>query len=102
MSKYSEHFFESIIPSEGIYLESDNETSSIDLGSGFQVANPFNASNVQGVDILSGKNIITVDLFHDNLPLDDESVDFVTAFDFFEHVPRVICNNKKLHSDLSS
>ena len=95
MSNYSEHFFESIITSEGICFESDDETLSIDLGSGLQIANPFNASNVQGVDIISDKNIITADLFHDNLPLGDESVDFVTAFDFFEHVPRVICNNNK-------
>ena len=61
MSQYSEHFFEIIITSEGIYFESDNETLSIDLGSGLQIANPFNASNVQGVDIISGKNIITAD-----------------------------------------
>ena len=57
MSKYSEHFFESIITSEGISFESYNETLSIDLGSGLQIANPFNASNVQGVDIISDKKL---------------------------------------------
>lgn len=95
MSKYSDNFFKDFIPSQKIDFATHSETLSIDLGSGIQTANPFNASKVRGVDIISAANIIQVDLFFQNLPIPDDSVDFITAFDFFEHVPRVICNNNK-------
>ena len=67
-------------------------TVSLDLGCGSQPKNPFSADSVFGIDVFEdlARGIRKVDLFVDNLPFDDESIDFVTAFDFLEHVPRVL------------
>ena len=61
---------------------------SVDLGSGFDIRNPFNADRVVGIDIVNAPNVILHNLFSGTIPLPDESVDFVTAHDFLEHVPR--------------
>jgi SAM-dependent methyltransferase len=68
-------------------------SSALDLGCGSYPRNPFSASIAKGVDILSPpehKNVLTADLFHEPIPFDDASFDVVTAFDFIEHVPRVL------------
>ena len=67
-------------------------TSTLDLGCGRNPANPFDAESVSGVDIVDfGEPRIRVaDLAVDPIPFDDQSMDFVTAFDFFEHIPRLI------------
>ena len=95
MSKLSEEFFKTFIPSQNIILNKKPNTLSIDLGSGTNPANPFKASSVKGIDIIQAENIIQVDLFFHNLPMQDESIDYITAFDFFEHVPRVICSDNR-------
>jgi SAM-dependent methyltransferase len=71
---------------------------SIDLGSNSAVRNPFNAVNFIGVDIEYGttnNNVIKCDLFNQKLPIEDSMVTSVTAYDFVEHVPRVVINNGK-------
>ena len=34
-------------------------------------------------------------MFFEDLPFEDESIHYITAFDFFEHVARVICADNK-------
>jgi SAM-dependent methyltransferase len=67
-------------------------TSTLDLGCGPFPKNPFQAEQVYGVDIFEDKNksIMRADLFKEPIPFPDNSFDFLTAFDFIEHVPRVI------------
>ena len=67
-------------------------TVSLDLGSGSRPRNPFDASTIWGIDIEVSnlENIITADLVMQPIPFADQSVDFVTAFDFIEHIPRLI------------
>ncbi|NTU53787.1 MAG: class I SAM-dependent methyltransferase [Chlorobiaceae bacterium] len=68
------------------------ESKSLDLGCGQRQRNPFNAPTVFGVDVFecSEKNIRKADLAIEPLPFEDCAFDYVTAFDFLEHVPRVI------------
>lgn len=70
-------------------------TLSIDLGCGPYPRNPFNASKVLGIDINDSllDNVISCDLLNNPIPATSHSADFVTAFDFIEHIPRVIQSN---------
>jgi len=66
-------------------------TKSLDLGCGLKPKNPFNAIEVFGIDIRkSSKNILIADLVIDSIPFDDCYFDYCSAFDFIEHIPRVI------------
>jgi SAM-dependent methyltransferase len=69
----------------------------LDLGCGVQPKNPFKAELVSGIDIMAnpGKDILSADLSVDPIPFPDGHFNFVTAFDFIEHVPRVICIDRK-------
>lgn len=64
----------------------------LDLGCGTKISNPFNADEVFGVDIREdlGSNIKSADLTTGAIPYQDNFFDYVTAFDFIEHIPRVI------------
>ena len=95
MSEFSDDFFEVFLPSQNIAFNNCSNSLSVDLGSGTSPANPFNASVAKGVDIVEAANVIRVDLFFEDLPFEDESINYITAFDFFEHVPRVICADNK-------
>ncbi len=62
---------------------------SVDLGSGPMPKNPFNAKIVIGLDVENfAPNVQVCDVGFDRLPFDDAAVDFVTAFDLIEHIPR--------------
>jgi len=65
--------------------------SSLDLGCGEYPKNPFNAENLFGVDIVasSNTNIRRADLVIEKIPFKDSSFDYVTAYDFLEHIPRL-------------
>ena len=65
---------------------------SLDLGAGANLRNPFGCDRVCGVDFSAEptKNIVGTDLVLCPIPFDDNSLDFVTSYDFLEHVPRVI------------
>jgi SAM-dependent methyltransferase len=67
-------------------------TKTLDLGCGSVPENPFNADEQFGVDIVDfgNPNIRIADLTIDPIPFDDDSFDYVTGFDFLEHIPRVI------------
>lgn len=67
-------------------------TRSLDLGSGAEPKNPFNADEVFGVDVRDdlGPNIRHADLAVEPIPFPDEWFNWVTAHDFIEHVPRLL------------
>lgn len=70
----------------------DMNTRTLDLGCGDAPRNPFNAQEVYGIDLHDApeKNIKGADLAIAGIPYPDDSFDFVTAFDFIEHIPRVL------------
>lgn len=65
---------------------------SLDLGAGGNIRNPFGCDQVFGVDIVGdpSKNILGADLILGPIPFDNNSLDFVTSYDFLEHLPRII------------
>jgi glycosyltransferase involved in cell wall biosynthesis len=67
-------------------------TKTLDLGCGDKPRNPFLADQLYGVDVRSNLagNIRSADLAIEPIPFDDESFDYLTAYDFIEHIPRVI------------
>lgn len=67
-------------------------TRSLDIGCGREPKNCFGASELYGIDVFDEeeKNIVSRDLFKEPIPFDQNYFDYVTAFDFIEHVPRVI------------
>lgn len=79
---------------EGIGSQSGTRT--LDLGCGDDIQNPFHADELFGVDIRgkAEKNIISAELGFEKTPFPDDYFDYITAFDFIEHVPRVIFNDR--------
>ena len=67
-------------------------TRSLDLGCGPQPKNPFLADEVFGVDVREDleSNIKRADLAIEKIPYEDDSFEFMSAYDFIEHIPRVI------------
>lgn len=67
-------------------------TTTLDLGCGSYPKNPFNADEMFGVDIRDGlaPNVRAADLAIEPIPYEDTSFDYVTAFDFLEHIPRLV------------
>lgn len=67
-------------------------TKSLDLGCGARPRNLYNADEVFGIDLRESPDgrIRKADLCIEPIPFEDESFDFVTAFDFIEHIPRVL------------
>lgn len=68
------------------------DTCTLDIGCGTQPKNPFQAQHVFGLDIRGNEqnNVKYADLTVDAIPYPDNNFDFLTAFDFLEHVPRVM------------
>jgi SAM-dependent methyltransferase len=66
--------------------------STLDLGCGPEPRNPFEAQSVHGIDIRAdgARGIRDADLAVEPIPHPDARFEFVTAFDFLEHVPRVL------------
>jgi SAM-dependent methyltransferase len=65
---------------------------SLDLGCGPEPKNVFRATEIFGVDInnFENPNIRVADLAVEPIPFEDNFFDFVTGFDFLEHIPRVL------------
>ena len=59
-------------------------TISLDLGCGETIRNPYQALKVVGLDIQDA------DLAIEPIPFKDNYFDFVTAYDFLEHIPRLL------------
>ncbi len=72
---------------------SKHGSKTLDLGCGVTPKNPFEASELFGVDVDYGvdqsKNIFQCDLGMQKLPFPDDFFDFVTAHDLIEHIPRI-------------
>jgi SAM-dependent methyltransferase len=69
-----------------------NKSTTLDIGCGTTPRNPFDAETQFGIDIREdlAQNIKSVDLTLHPIPFGDCEFDYITAFDFIEHVPRVI------------
>lgn len=67
-------------------------TRTLDIGCGPDPKNPFRAVEIHGLDIREDldRNIRYADLTIGGTPYPDDHFEFVTAFEFLEHVPRVI------------
>jgi len=67
-------------------------TVALDLGCGAEPRNPFDAGTVYGVDLVARpeRSVSRADLVVEPIPFLDESVDFITAYDFIEHIPRTL------------
>jgi SAM-dependent methyltransferase len=66
-------------------------TRTLDLGCGTSPKNPFNASEIFGIDIREDSNkVLVADLAVEPIPFEDCFFDYCSAFDFIEHIPRVI------------
>lgn len=67
-------------------------TATLDLGCGSDPRNPCDAEQVFGVDIVDfgDSRIATADLALGPIPFGDQQFDVVTAYDFLEHVPRLL------------
>lgn len=72
-------------------------TYSLDLGSGENPSNPFACHEVWGIDIcqFNNKKIICADLAVEEIPFESDYFDYITAFDFIEHIPRIIYNPQR-------
>jgi len=64
----------------------------LDLGCGRNPKNPFNMDEVYGIDIREDidLNIAQADLAIEKIPFKNNFFDSVSAFDFIEHIPRVV------------
>ena len=66
----------------------------LDLGCGLTPKNPYNRSIVHGIDIRTIKSldfeIKTADLALEPIPYPDSHFDSVSAYDFLEHIPRIL------------
>ena len=67
-------------------------SKSLDLGCADRPRNPYSADEIFGIDIQENlpNNIKKADLVLDPIPFESETFDYVTAYDFIEHIPRVI------------
>lgn len=67
-------------------------TKTLDIGCGTLPRNPFSLDEAYGIDIRENidAKIYCADLAVEPIPFSHEFFDAVTAFDFIEHVPRVI------------
>lgn len=72
---------------------SGSPSRTLDLGCGENPKNPFQADESFGIDIRGNERLKTVkcaDLAVEPIPFPEGYFDFVTAFDFLEHVPRIL------------
>ncbi len=65
---------------------------SLDLGCGSTPRNPFQAKEFYGVDLFDQNDprIKVADLSIQDIPFESNSFDYITAFDFIEHIPRIL------------
>jgi SAM-dependent methyltransferase len=73
-----------------------SQAASLDLGCGDRPRNPFGAGRALGLDLAAcpERGIAACDLFREAIPHRDGELDYITAFDFLEHVPRVACTQE--------
>jgi SAM-dependent methyltransferase len=85
----------SFLTEQGPTRVSTTEGVHLDLGCGTRPHNPYGKSKVYGVDIRPLSVVGTVEIKCANLavekiPFDSNQFDSVSAFDFLEHIPRIL------------
>jgi SAM-dependent methyltransferase len=86
-----------------------NKLKHLDLGCGISPKNPYKAKYLYGIDIeIINKNKIQTDcvvkeiksknLILDQIPYAEDFFDSISAYDFLEHIPRIISLNIKSKS----
>ena len=74
-------------------------TRSLDLGCGTHPHNPFGATELHGIDIRNIRNehmtVKAADLTLGPIPYPANHFDYITAYDFIEHIPRIIYAPKR-------
>ena len=76
------------------HVSSQTETSrALDLGCGSKPRNPYNAQEVHGIDLRNdlAPTVKQANLAIENIPYPNNSFNYCTAFDFIEHIPRILC-----------
>lgn len=74
----------------------DNIKAHLDIGCGAKPRNPYGCKHVYGLDIYQDKNLPPEVIFKQanlvlhNIPYEDALFDSVSAYDFLEHVPRML------------
>jgi SAM-dependent methyltransferase len=75
----------------------EGERLAVDIGCGGNPRNPFNAERLIGLDVMTNQEgVYPCVIGYEPLPLHDSSVDFISAFDFIEHLPRTAVVNCQL------
>jgi len=71
-------------------LDNNEDTIAVDLGCGMKPMNRFCASKAYGVDLYEDKEkgVFKCRLGFKKLPFEDDSIDYLTAYDLLEHIPR--------------
>lgn len=71
-------------------------TIALDLGCGNTPRNPYEAQKLYGIDLLNqdNKDIIHLDLNTQQIPFADNQIDYITAFDLFRFIPKIIYQNQ--------
>ncbi len=66
-------------------------TRHLDLGCGARPRNPYQRDELFGIDIVGhGAHVLRANLAVAPIPFEDDHFDSVSAYDFLEHVPRVL------------
>lgn len=73
-------------------MSAQTPTRTLDLGCGTVPRNPFELDELYGVDVRDSADgaIRAADLALEPIPFPDNHFEAVTAFDFIEHVPRLL------------
>lgn len=75
-------------------MTESRRTRHLDLGCGARPRNPYGRDELHGVDIAPGEGkgceLRRANLALEPIPYPDDSFDSLSAFDFLEHVPRVL------------
>lgn len=74
------------------HLKIHPDSVALDLGCGTVPRNPFQAKNLFGIDIREdlARGIKYADLAIEPIPFEEKKFDVITAYDFLEHIPRVV------------
>lgn len=78
------------------------ESKHLDIGCGGNPRNPYFCEELHGIDIkkrsdfdYSGITMHEADVIFDPLPFDNDYFNSISAYDFIEHIPRIIYRNDK-------
>lgn len=100
-------FYDSLDPaiiSANLFFNNSHTNSSntiaVDIGSGRKPRNIFNAIKIIGLDFITNEEegVIYCDLSSGFLPFEDNTISFITAFDFIEHLSRVQIKDSSLNA----